>query len=310
MKKYILISIWLINSVMGFAQQDNPYKDANIDRVKTKIIHEFNRFEFLESIAIAEDGTIFTSNLFDGKVYAIKNGKANLLFDFDGMAAGLSNLDKNHILLTGSSKDKKALVYKINTKNGDAEILALFPQGMVLNGISRLDKSNFLIADSFKGVLWKLNTDDASVSIWLEHDLLKKASSEGQNPGANGVKVKNGFVYISNTEKQTMLKLPINKNSSPGEIKVFHSNVVFNDFEVDQAGNIYGASNVFDNVVKVSLNGEKTVIAQYDQGVAGSTCLTWRSKKEEYLLVSTNGGILKPNKCDVTPAKIVELIID
>ena len=85
--------------------------------------------------------------------------------------------------------------------------------------------------------------------------------------------------------------------------------MLLDDFTLDKAGNIYGATHIFDSVVKITPAGETTIIAQSDQGVAGSTSVNWQHGSDVILLVSTNGGMNSPHKSDVVPAKIVQLRI-
>jgi len=70
--------------------QENPYKDAPVNRAESKVIMDFNRFEFLESVLSAADGSIYTTSAMEGKLYRIKDGEVELLMDIDG------NLDHRH----------------------------------------------------------------------------------------------------------------------------------------------------------------------------------------------------------------------
>lgn len=307
MKKILLVNVFLLLVLGTFSQVNNPYKDKTIKLVDSKIVQEFKRFEFLESIASGKDGSIYTTNLMQGIVYRIKDGKVTSLIDFDGMLVGLTFLDDNNLLVTGSSNKKEAIILQINIKTKESKILARVPEAMLLNGITKLDNNNFLIADSFKGVIWKLNIKDSSVKLWLKHDLLSSPSVEKQSPGVNGIKLQGNSIYASNSGKMLMVKIPILKGGVSGNPEVFHKNVFMDDFEMDSKNNVYGATHIYDKIIKITPTGEVSVIAKAEQGVIGCTCLTWKDGKKESLLVSSNGGMLKENKAEVVTAKIVEL---
>ncbi|MRT92413.1 SMP-30/gluconolactonase/LRE family protein [Ancylomarina sp. 16SWW S1-10-2] len=307
MKKTLLVNALLFLFLGTFAQVNNPYKDKTISLVKSKIVQEFNRFEFLESVASGKDGSIYTTNLMQGLVYRIKDGNVKTLVDFDGMLAGLTFLDDNNLLVTGTSDKKEAVILQLNLKRGESKIVATVPEGILLNGIAKLNKNNFLIADSFKGVIWKLNIKDASTSIWLQNDLLASPSIEKQSPGVNGIKVKGNSVYISNTGKMLMVKIPLLKGDKAGDPEILHENVFIDDFEMDAQNNIYAATHIYDKIIKITPQGKVSIIAEAEQGVTGCTCLTWKYGSKSTLLVSGNGGMLKANKDEVVTAKIVEL---
>lgn len=104
-----------------------------------------------------------------------------------------------------------------------------------------------------------------------------------------------------------MAKIPVLENGEAGNPEIFVQGVLVDDFAIDQTGNIYGATHIFNSVIKITPVGELSIIAQSDQGVAGSTSVTWKHGSSDTLLVSTNGGTNSPYKSDVVPAKIVQL---
>lgn len=104
-----------------------------------------------------------------------------------------------------------------------------------------------------------------------------------------------------------LAKIPFMEDDSAGVPEVIYENVFIDDFTIDETGNIFGATHIYDSVIKITPQGKLTIIAQADQGVSGSTCVTMQNGSQNTLLVSTNGGMLKPDPCNVVPAKIVKL---
>jgi len=306
-------SLILISSLIGsacFAQTNsaNPYNRSKVDRVPSRIVHSFDRFTFLESIASGPDDSLYATSLFEGILYRQKDGVATKLTTLDGMLAGLTFADDNHLLVTGTSKQEGPLVLRVNTTSGNSEIIARFPEAKLLNGITKLSDGVFLIADSFKGVIWKLDIKNGATSLWLDHDLLHSPAPEKQQPGVNGIKLHNHAIYISNTNKKLLVKIPLNANQSPATPEIVHENIFMDDFEIASDGTLYGATHIYDSIIKITPKGDVSVIAQSDQGVAGSTCLTWKQGSGSILFVSTNGGMNStPDRCNVVPSKIVQL---
>lgn len=301
-----IVIFFLLTFSQAFAAE-NPYKDVEVDRAAASVIHEFKRFDFLESIVSGPDGAVYTTHLLQGAISQIKNGNLSKLTDVDGKLVGLAWLDNKNLIVTGSNSQNEAVVLQVNIQTGKTTTITTIHDALLLNGISKINDHHFLIADSFKGVIWKLDVKDGSSSIWLDHDVLTSPSVKSQTPGVNGIKIYNNAAYISNTGKMLLVKIPFAEDGSAGKPELIKENVFIDDFVIDKTGNIYGATHIYDNVVKITPQGKVTIIAQSDQGVAGSTCLTMQYGSQNTLLVSTNGGLLKSDLCNVVPAKIVKL---
>jgi len=291
---------------ISFAQE-NPYKDTPVDRAESSIVKEFDRFIFLESVLSAADGSIYTTSAMEGKLYKIKEGETRLLMDIEGILVCIAAIDDNNILITGTTGKQEQVVYQVDDK-GTYKIIAKFPEAQHLNGITRLKDTIYLIADSNKGAIWKLDISDGSVSMWLKHDLLERPSPEEPYPGVNGIKVFKNTVYISNTTKFLMAKIPVLDDGAAGQLEVTKGGVFLDDFTFDKEGNIYAATHMF-SVVKITQTGEVSIIAQSDQGITGCTYVTWKYGSDDTLLVATDGGWFSPIKSDVVPAKIVQIKI-
>ena len=301
-----IVIIFMLSCSQSFATE-RPYKDVEVDRAKSTVVKEFDRFDFLESIVSGVDGTIYTTNLFQGKIHQIKNGELSILTDLDDKLVGLELLDNENLIVTGSNSKNEGVIFQVDINTGKTSIISTVPDALLLNGITKLNDHIFLIADSFRGVIWKLDRRDNSVSIWLDHEMLASPSIKTQTPGVNGIKVYNNGVYISNTGKMTLVRIPVSEDGSAGKAKVIRGNVFIDDFVIDETGNVYGATHIHDSVIKITPEGKITIIAQSDQGVLGSTCVTMGYGSTNTLLISTNGGFAKQDKSLVVPAKIVAL---
>ncbi len=99
-------------------------------------------------------------------------------------------------MLTATSKKEGPVVFQITRSTGEAKIAGRFADAAMLNGIVRLNKHVFLIADSFKGIIWKLDIKTGATSQWLSHNLFRAPSLDG-NPGVgvNGLKLFKGAIY-------------------------------------------------------------------------------------------------------------------
>jgi hypothetical protein len=56
--------------------------------------------------------------------------------------------------------------------------LLTLPDAVFLNGITPLSGTQYLTADSYRGAIWQIDVAQRRASIWLEHPLLARRSSE------------------------------------------------------------------------------------------------------------------------------------
>ncbi|NEQ22542.1 MAG: gluconolactonase [Microcoleus sp. SIO2G3] len=285
------------------------FEDTPVDLVPTQQIAEFPANTFLESIAIASDNTLFITNHFEGKVIRIGADKISVIHaTIIGKATGLAFTPANDLLLTGWDEQGTSTIFKISPQ-GAVETLLTVPEAMFLNGLTPLTGDHYLIADSYRGAIWELDAKQKSIRIWLEHPLLARTSPEQELPAVNGVKCFDDVLYASNTQKQHLVRIPIQANRQPGEPEIFVSQVNIDDFAFDRDGNLYGTTHIYNSVVKITPDGKVSAIAQAEQGMTGSTALAFGRVESDYtgIYVVTNGGMSLPLPTGIAPAQVVRL---
>jgi hypothetical protein len=283
--------------------------NALVDRVPVRLIAEFPANTFLESIAIDPSNTRFVTSHLEGKVFRIgQDDKPVLHATIVGKATGLALTPTGNLLLTGWDEENVSTVFQI-AADGTVSTLIQMPEAIFLNGITPLTATSYLIADSYRGAIWQLEVTEPKVSLWLEHPLLARSSPDKEFPAVNGVKRWGNALYASNTEKQLLVKIPMTADFQPGEPDVFVSQVNLDDFAFDRDGNLYGTTHIFNSVVKISPQGQVTILAQAEEGMVGSTALAFGQAADDRtgVYVVTNGGMSLPLPGGVQPAKVVRL---
>jgi hypothetical protein len=189
------------------------------------------------------------------------------------------------------------------------EMLLTLPDAIFLNGITPLSSTQYLIADSYRGAIWLIDVAKPSGSIWLEHPMLARSSSESVFPAANGLKRFGDFLYVSNTEKMLLLRIPVDSANKPGEPEIFVEQTNIDDFAFDVEGNLYGATHIYNSVVRIAPDRTTTIIAQAESGVIGSTAVAFGQTESDNtaIYVVTNGGMFLPPSTGVVPANVVRL---
>jgi hypothetical protein len=116
-----------------------------------------------------------------------------------------------------------------------------------------------------------------------------------------------GFVYASNTAKQLLIKIPV-IDGNAGKPEVVKREIGLDDFDFDSSGNLYGATHVYNSLVKGAPDGKVTIIGEIDQGMAGSTAVAVRTiSGQSELFVTTNGGMSMPPEGGIQSGKVINV---
>ncbi|YAF96909.1 MAG: SMP-30/gluconolactonase/LRE family protein [Nodularia sp. CChRGM 3473] len=285
------------------------YADTTVELVPAKVITSFPVNTFLENLAIAPDGTILVTNHEVGQIVRITpDGNQQIHASVEGKVSGLAFTSNGGLVATGWNGDSIPVVSLI-TADGTVETLLKLPNAIFLNGITPLSETQYLTADSYLGAIWLIDIAQRHSSIWLEHSLLARSNSENVIPAANGLKRFGNCLYVSNTEKMLLLRIPLGIANAPGEPEIFVEKTNIDDFAFDVEGNLYGATHIYNSVVKITPDGSTTIIAQAEQGVIGSTAVAFGQTAGDRtaIYVVMNGGMFLPPPTGVVPANIVRL---
>jgi hypothetical protein len=282
------------------------YERTPVEIRAASTVAEFPVGTFLENVAIGDGGTLYVNSYLEGKVYRIGSDRQPQLWaSVDGTIAGIALNPDGSAILSGWIKGNEPAVFVVSA-TGRAEVLTKLDGGMFPNGVVRLAAGRFLVADSYKGAIWEVNTEARSASLWLAHELLSRGNAADPTPAVNGIKLRGGVLYASNTAKQLLLKIPV-IDGRAGRPEVVLKDVGLDDFDFDEAGVLYGATHVYNSLVRVGRDGKVTVLAGLAQGMAGSTAVAYSAAGGGQVFVSTNGGMSMPPAGGVQTGKIVQV---
>ncbi|MBW4470600.1 MAG: SMP-30/gluconolactonase/LRE family protein [Stenomitos rutilans HA7619-LM2] len=278
--------------------------------VPAQITAEFPVNTFLENIAVDQQGDLFVTSYEEGKIYRVTpTGGVADYATIGGNLAGIAFEPQGSLLVAGTSVDQVQTVYRIDQTGAIATLLTL-PDAVFLNGMTYLRDDRYLIADSFKGAIWEIDAAKKTAQIWLQHERLAPSESKFPPfPAANGLKVYHNTLYVSNTQRQQLIRIPLHSDGTAGLLEVFLTNVNLDDFAFDVQGNLYAATHVYNSVVRISPDGQVTAIAKAEQGMTGSTAIAFghTAADNQALYVTTNGGMSLPPVDGVQAGKVVRL---
>jgi sugar lactone lactonase YvrE len=301
------------HSVMAALQHRfQPQLNAGPDEIMpAKTVAEFPAPSFVENIAVAPDGTLYVSSLEEGIVYRIANDGNPKVFAKLPVVAGLSWLDQD-TLIAASTVPSAPGIYRLRA-GGQAELLVAIPEGKLLNGLIHLSGSRYLVADSYESCIREINISTKMTRVWLKDPTLAHAADPfhpvPKFPGVNGIKRFGDTLYASSTEQQKLVAIALDRDLNPGETRVFMTLINIDDFAFDIDGNLYGATHVYNSVVRISPDRRITLIATFEQGVAGSTAVAFgrTASDSNSIYVTTNGGMSSPPPGGIQPGRVVRI---
>jgi plastocyanin len=244
----------------------------------TSVVSQMNGLvaQFPEGLAVDESGTLFAGMAPTGEIREFSaSGSSSTYAQLPAPGAGFllsMEFDSNGALFAAMSSFDEAThgIWKIPPGGGDGELFAAlpvegFPNALVFDG-----EGNMLVTDTIRGAVWKIDTE-GNVTTWASDPLLLGTLPPGPVGfplGANGIAFDADLenVYIANTDKSRIVRIPVNEDGSAGTAEVF----------VEDTGNLGGPDGITfggdgylyvalvgsDAVVKVSPEGVITLLAQ------------------------------------------------
>lgn len=276
--------------------------------MQSEVFASFPVNTFLENIAINEDGDLFVTSLDEGAVYKISSkGEKEKYAQTKGKLAGIIHISAQTFLLNGWNGEGIPTVYLLKK---DKDIIPLIhpADSLFLNGMASINNNIFLICDAYKGCIWKYNLDVNRAEIWLQHPLLSRKDETNPMPAANGIKIFKGTVFVSNTAKQLLVKIPLN-GTDAGIPELFMEKLNLDDFAIDSNGSIYAATHIYNSVINITQEKQLTIIGEAEQGLTGSTAVAFgkREDDKDCIYVTTNGGMSLPLPQGIQEGRIIKI---
>ena len=242
-------------------------------------IHQFPRGTWVENLAVRSNGKVLVTLLSSPDLYQIDplTKKDPVLVhhfsDHLGLA-GIAELCKdifyvvggNYSFATNTNTPGAEDVYEVDITKGATKAkvtkIANFPKAILLDGMITLDPKEglLLVADAGAGVLYRLNVKTKQVDVAIEDATMKDIPPSPA--GINGIKVRDGALYFTNSALRTFVKIPIfNNGTAAGPAVILSTNVPGDDFTFDNRGDAFLADNIANNLGFLGpLGGNVTVL--------------------------------------------------
>jgi sugar lactone lactonase YvrE len=283
-----------------------------------------------EGVAVDKVGNVYVSLAGSGSDQIWKfspAGDASLLADFGPPAGGMCGLAVEAEGTVYMARNRVPLpgVFRVD-KNGSITLLPGTGTMACPNALAFDKRGALYVTETYslnpdasfgQGGIWRV-PKSGSAELWLRHDLLT-----GLPPylfpfpvGANGVAFRGNALYVANSDKALVLRIPVLPDGSPGQPEVwkqvedvpesiFHQNPLFplmiDGLALDVLGNVYIAVPSRNAVVRINAaDGSQETLAVFPGPLNRSPVLLdsplslafGTGKGERRSLFITNGGMI------------------
>lgn len=161
-------------------------------------------------------------------------------------------------------------VYRLDCDGTLTRIAQLPPDGLP-NGLALDEEAGVLYsADSARGVVRRIPLDGGEPTVWASGEALQPAGFIG----ANGIKVHHGAVWVSNTDRGTLLRVPVLPDGGAGAVETEADGLTGIDdfsFTGHREDTVLAALNSQNQVVLLRPDGSRTVVLTADDGLTSPT---------------------------------------
>jgi len=266
---------------------------------------------FLENIAIDKAGMIFVSVYSHNRIdrYDPARGLTTAFAVLPAPPMGLA-FDASGVLWVTGGKfpEGPGFVWKI-AADGSVQHWSDLPDAPFINGCTlHPDGRTLLACESLTGRILAIDLREADRwSAWLTDDLIKP--NRPHYPGANGIKIVDGWAWISVSGRALMVRTKLQPDGYPGPLETVATHIIGDDFALGSSGSLYITTHVEQTLVHIDPAGIRTTIAGPEQGAVGATACAFgcTPDDESALYVTTDGGFIVPYENKVQEAKLLRL---
>jgi len=222
-------------------------------------------------------------------------------------AAGLAFDAAGWLWVTGGAVGQApGYIWRIHS--GQTELWVEIPDALFMNGCTpHPDGRTLLVCESVTGRILAIDQKEKRWSVWLGDDRLRPKSP--QTPAANGIKLHDGWAWISITDQNLIVRSKISADGSAGPMEMVAEKLRADDFAFGESGAVYIATHPAQTVLRLHPDGGRETIAGPHEGTVGATaCAFGRAADDcQSLYVTTTGGLRYPYRGEIQEAKLLRL---
>lgn len=317
---YAFVSAWALGALLGKTLANSlPVIERNIapraistdDSLTVYSIYQGAIGTWYENLAVRANGQILVSRR-DSPILELIDpaGEMNspiVVNTFSSEYAGLAGISETtpdvfYVIAAGNYSvfkvDMTTFAYDsslgVVTSNATVREVTAIPEGGLLNGMTTANASEgiVLVADSLNGWVWRLDVNTGNYSVDINDATMKYLNTSATHLGVNGLKIRDSYLYYSNTGNPVFSRVPIDSTGdATGAAEVVANISAVDDFAFSSSGVAFLCQNSLSTLTAVvgsetKLVANSTILAGVTAGAFGRT-----EADSEILYLTTKGGL-------------------
>jgi hypothetical protein len=302
---------------------------------------------FLENLAVRADGSVLITAVLQKELWCVPGPEPRadvrpvLVHTFEHMVSGIAEVEPDVFILCVSDAYESHESYLVRIDLNDwAPGEAVSPETIYtfderaggLNGSCLVGPDVLLVADSFAGLIWRVDlgpgATSATARIWLAHDTMAMDPDSGvpwpPQPGINGVRfgAQSGYLFYTSTAQKVFMRVAVDpKTLEPaGNAEFIAAIDNGDDFCLDEnAGFAYVTRHRANTVDRVPLTPRRGSEVRHiagdplDEVLVGPSSAAWRRGPDDrgrVAYVTIDGGTTAPPDGIVRKAALLRLELE
>jgi len=178
------------------------------------------------------------------------------------------------------------------------------------NGLAFDKSGDLFVSDSIMGAVWLIPDGGAEAAeIWFQHDLLAGCP---EDVGANGIAFWENSLYVANTSKGILVRVPVLEDGAPGDPQIVAGSddceqeelFGMDGIALDEEGNVYALLVIQNKLVKIDPSvGNYTELLTGEDGLWNPASIAFGARKADRESVYiTNYAVIPPGSEKFGPA--------
>jgi sugar lactone lactonase YvrE len=295
--------------------------------VELTTIANFPAGYFLENLAVCADGSILVTALTQKELWYLPPPTTNLPVDpklvcaFDYLATGIVEAEPGifYVSTTDGYSTRASALTRLDLRGWTPgtpvtpEVVLQFPEPVGgLNGSCLIAPGVMLLADSFAGLIWRVDlptshSPAASAHIWLRHPTMAHdpdSTLTPPQPGINGIRYagKTHTLYYTSTAQKLFMRVRVDPRTHDplSEPELVASGAMSDDFCIDEDAAIAYVTTHRENTIDVvhldsAPQQHRTVLIgdPFTEQVVGPSSCAWARNPGDHgriAYITTDGG--------------------
>lgn len=282
-------------------------QSASGDAVRT--LASFDSPAFLENLIVEPDQSIILTSYLDRTLRSVTtSGQVTTVATLPAHPVGILRQGDGFLISAHGDSFTEGPTFtstnQVLVLDGRGRVVNTIaaPNARFLNGMVEIGPDAVLIADSIAGLIWRFTPSSGALAPWLSDErLTPDPQTQPFRPGANGLKLHDGRLFVSNSSRGTLHSVGLSASLEPeGELMLLAAPGPVDDFAFGPDGVLYGATHG-ETLISVTPTGAVSNVM--DEGCDSCTSVTVVGDR---LIVLTTGNLVEGG---TAPARVLSVAI-